>query len=48
MNSPIWKKGEYDDYAYDGKCFIVVKNSKRIAFYNIDCIGDILIDNEER
>ena len=40
-----WKNGEYTDYCYDGKCFIVIKNYKRVAFYNIDCIKSIIIGN---
>lgn len=39
-----WDKGEYTDYAYDGRCFIVIKDDKRVAFYNIDCIKSIVID----
>lgn len=44
-NESKWNTGEYTDYCYDGKCFIVIKDYKRVAFYNIDCIKSIVIDN---
>ena len=44
-NEAKWNTGEYTDYYYDGKCFIVIKDYKRVAFYNIDCIKSIVIDN---
>lgn len=38
-----WKKKEWDDYKYDGKYFIVVKNGNWIGFYNLDNIISIRI-----
>lgn len=39
-----WEKGEWDDYCYDGKCFIVVKERVRVGFYNVDEIKSIVIE----
>lgn len=36
-------KGEWDDYAYDGTMFIIVKDGVRVGFYNVDCIESIII-----
>ncbi len=33
-----WAKKEYDDYKYDGKCFIIIKDNQWIGIYNIDSI----------
>lgn len=38
----IWKKGEYTDYKYDGKCFIVIKKHRWIGIYNMDSVISIL------
>ncbi|MGN0558384.1 MAG: hypothetical protein ACI4IS_02920 [Acutalibacteraceae bacterium] len=42
-NTAEWKDGEYTDYCYDGKCFIVIKNYKQVAFYNVDCMRSIVV-----
>lgn len=42
-----WKKEEYNDYKYDGKCFILIKGEQWIGFYNIDSIISILIKEED-
>lgn len=44
-NAAVWEasKGEWDDYAYDGRMFIVVKDGIRVGFYNVDCISNIII-----
>lgn len=39
-----WKKNEYTDYKYDGKCFIVIRDRQWIAFYNIDSIMCIEVE----
>ena len=39
-----WKKSEWDDYTYDGKFFIVIKNEAWIGFYNLDEIRTIVIE----
>ena len=34
--SVTYKKGEWDDYSYDGKSVIVKKNGAWIGIYNFD------------
>lgn len=38
-----WKKKEWTDYKYDGKCFIVIKNEQWVGIYNMDRIVSVLI-----
>lgn len=38
-----WQKEEYDNYIYDGKFFIIVKNGEWIGFYNLDTVISIVI-----
>ncbi len=38
-----WHPEEYTDYKYDGKCFIIIKDTEWIAFYNIDSVISIII-----
>lgn len=38
-----WKRKEYTDYKYDGKCFIIIKDEQWVAFYNMDSIVSIII-----
>lgn len=38
-----WNEGEYTDYKYDGKCFVVIKNEQWIGIYNIDTISSITV-----
>lgn len=38
----VWNKEEYDDYLYDGKCFIVIKNKEWVGIYNMDCVVSII------
>lgn len=40
----IWKSGEFTDYKYDGKCFIVIKDKEWIGLYNIDSIVSVIIN----
>lgn len=39
-----WTKEEYDNYRYDGKCFVIEKNGDMVGIYNIDYIIAIIID----
>ena len=39
-----WKKEQYTDYMYDGKCFIIIKDGYWIGFYNMDSVRKIIID----
>ena len=36
-------KGEWDDYTYDGKAFIVKKNREYVGIYNMDCVSSIIV-----
>ena len=47
-NSKIvkWLKGEFDDYMYDGKFFIVICNGKWIGFYNLEHVISIIVKDE--
>lgn len=38
-----WTKKEYDDYKYDGKCFIIVKNGQWVGLYNIESIISVVV-----
>ena len=39
----VWTKEEYNDYKYDGKCFILIKDGQWIGFYNMDSVTSITI-----
>lgn len=43
--STIWKadNGDWDDYDYDGKMFIIKKDGNWVGFYNIDSILSIIL-----
>lgn len=43
-NFAEWKKGEWDDYTYDGKFFIVMKNKTWIGFYNLDEVRTVVVE----
>ena len=38
-----WKKEEYSDYKYDGKCFIVIKEEEWVGIYNMDSIICVIV-----
>ena len=38
-----WTKKEYDDYKYDGKCFIIIKNERWVCIYNMDSIVSVIV-----
>lgn len=42
-NVAKWKKKEYTDYKYDGKCFIVIKNEQWVGIYNMDNIISVVV-----
>lgn len=39
-----WREDQYTDYMYDGKCFIVIKNSQWVGIYNIDAVRSVEVD----
>lgn len=39
----IWNENEFDDYMYDDKFFIILKNKKWIGFYNLDHITSVIV-----
>ena len=38
-----WQKEEYDNYMYDGKFFIIIKNGEGIGFYNLNAVVSIVV-----
>ncbi len=36
-------RGEWDDYAYDGKAFIVKKDGAWVGIYNMDSIINVVV-----
>jgi len=44
-HSATWEanKGEWDDYAYDGKVFIIKKNNSWVGLYNMDSIISVVV-----
>ena len=39
----IWNKDDYTEYKYDGKCFIIIKEQKWVAIYNLKRVNHIRI-----
>lgn len=44
-HSATWEaaKGEWDDYAYDGKVFIIKKDGAWVGIYNMDHIISVVV-----
>ena len=38
-----WKKKQWTDYKYDGKCFIVINSGHWVGIYNMDSIISVVI-----
>ena len=38
-----WKKKQWTDYKYDGKCFSVINNNQVVGIYNMDSIISVII-----
>lgn len=38
-----WKRKEYTDYKYDGKCFIIIKDEQWVGIYNMGSIVSIIV-----
>ena len=44
-HSAMWEadKGEWDDYAYDGKVFIIKKGCSWVGIYNMDSVISVVV-----
>lgn len=44
-HSAVWEasKGEWDDYAYDGKVFIIKKGGSWVGIYNMDSVISVVV-----
>lgn len=44
-HSAVWEanKGEWDDYAYDGKVFIIKKGDSWVGIYNMDHVISVVV-----
>lgn len=38
-----WSKEEFDDYKYDGKFFIIIRNAEWVGFYNLGHVISIIV-----
>ena len=38
-----WKRKEYTDYKYDGRCFIVIRDKRWVGIYNLDSIISVTV-----
>ncbi len=38
-----WKKKQWTDYKYDGKCFIIIKKEQWVGIYNLDSIISVVV-----
>ena len=41
-----WLSEQWDDYKYDGKFFIIMKNGSWVGFYNLDFVISIIVKEE--
>ena len=38
-----WKKKDFTDYWYDGKCFIVIRKRQWVGIYNLDELESVTV-----
>lgn len=38
-----WKRKEWTDYKYDGKCFIIIRKEQWVGIYNMDSVVSIIV-----
>ena len=43
----VWTKEQWDDYSYDGKAFIIIKDGAWVGIYNFDSIISVAVKFEE-
>ena len=45
-HSAVWEadKGEWDDYNYDGKVFIVKNGGSWVGIYNMDSVLSVVVE----
>ncbi|MBO5104060.1 MAG: hypothetical protein J6B74_03235 [Ruminococcus sp.] len=41
-----WTSKEWDDYKYDRKYFIIIRNGAWVGFYNLDNVISIIVQEE--
>ena len=46
MEVAEWPACEYDDYKYDGKYFLILRNNRWIGFYNLEHVISIVVKDE--
>ena len=44
-DTAVWEaeKGEWDDYSYDGKAFIIKSKGLWVGIYNMDTVANIIV-----
>ena len=44
-HSATWsaEQGEWDDYSYDGKAFIIKRNGAWVGIYNMDSVISVVV-----
>lgn len=38
-----WKKKQWTDYKYDGKCFVVFNKKRWVGIYNMDSVISVTV-----
>ncbi len=41
-NIDVWKENQFDDYYYDKKVFVVIRNGQWVGVYNMDIVGKVI------
>lgn len=39
----IWKEGEYTDYIYNGKAFVIINKGEWVGIYNMDHVVKVTV-----
>lgn len=43
-----WKKKQWTDYKYDGRCFIIIDKGQWVGIYNMDSIISVIIKKKRK